>query len=151
MKTKIFVLYCLFVLFNLTGCSNNDGPRTEYVEGTVIFNGEPLSKALVAFHPVNDTGIAATGTTNEQGIFRLTSLRGGTKDAGAVAGEYRVAISRNKDEPSSFREEESADGRISKIPVFESLIPKKYNHPAKSGLTVTVEKKKNQFQFSLEK
>jgi hypothetical protein len=151
MKTNFFVLYCLLVLFHLTGCSNNNGPKTEYVEGNVTFNGQPLSKALVVFHPVNNTGIPASGTTNEQGIFRLTSLRGGAKDAGAVAGEYRVTVSRNKDEPSSFREEKSADDRISKIPVFESLIPVKYNNPTKSGLTATVEKKKNQFQFSLEK
>jgi hypothetical protein len=151
MKTKNFVLYCLLVLFHLTGCSNNDGPRTEYVEGNITFNGQPLSKALVVFHPVDSTGIAASGTTNEQGIFRLTSLRGGAKDAGAVAGEYRVTVSRDKDEPSSFREEKSADDRISKIAVFESLIPAKYNNPAKSGLTVTIEKKKNLFQFSLKK
>jgi hypothetical protein len=150
MKTKIFVFYCLFVLFCLTGCSKNDGPKTEYVEGNVTFNGQPLSKCLVVFHPVNESGVAASGTTNEQGIFRLTSLRGGAKDAGAVVGEYRVAVSRDKDEPSSFREEKNAGG-TEKIPVFESLIPLKYNDPTKSGLTATVEKKKNQFQFTLEK
>ncbi|MDR3196641.1 MAG: hypothetical protein LBU34_02125, partial [Planctomycetaceae bacterium] len=72
------------------------------------------------------------------------------KDAGTVAGEYRVVFSRDKDEPSSFREEKNAGG-TEKIPVFESLIPIKYNDPTKSGLTATVEKKKNQFQFSLEK
>jgi hypothetical protein len=150
MKTKFFVLYCLLVLFSFIGCSNSNVPRTEYVEGTVTFNGQPLSKALVVFHPVNDAGIAASGTTNEQGIFRLTSLHGGTKDSGAVAGEYRISISRNKDEPSSFREEKNPGG-INKIPLFESLIPVKYNNYNKSGLTATVEKKKNQFQFSLEK
>jgi hypothetical protein len=149
MKTKNFVLYCLLVLFGFIGCSNSDGPKTEYVEGNVTFNGQPLPKALVVFHPVNDTGIAASGTTNEQGIFRLTSLRGGAPNAGTVVGEYRVSVSRNKDEPASFREEKNASG-TDKIPVFESLIPIKYNNPAKSGLTATVEKKKNQFQFSLE-
>jgi hypothetical protein len=85
MKTKFFVLYCLFVLFSFIGCSKSDGPRTEYVEGNVTFNGQSLSKALVVFYPVNDSGIAASGTTNEHGIFRLTSLRGGAKDAGAIA------------------------------------------------------------------
>jgi hypothetical protein len=150
MKTKFSVLYCLLALFSFLGCSNSDGPRTEYVEGNVTFNGQSLSKALVVFHPVNDVGIAASGTTNEQGIFRLTSLRGGAGNAGAVAGEYRVSISRDKDEPSSFREEKNAGG-TEKIPIFESLIPVKYNDPTKSGLTATVEKKKNQFQFSLEK
>ncbi|MDR2117126.1 MAG: carboxypeptidase-like regulatory domain-containing protein [Planctomycetaceae bacterium] len=134
----------------MAGCSKNDGPKTEYVEGNVTFNGQPLSKCLVVFHPVNESGVAASGITNEQGIFRLTSLRGGTKDGGAIAGEYRVAVSRDKDEPSSFREEKNAGG-TDKIPVFESLIPLKYNDPAKSGLTATVEKKKNQFQFALEK
>jgi hypothetical protein len=150
MKTKFLVFYFLFTLFNFVGCSKTDGPKTEYVEGNVTFNEQPLLNALVVFHPINDTGIAASGTTNEQGIFRLTSLRGGAKDAGAVAGEYRVSISRNKDEPSSFREEKNAGG-IEKIPVFESLIPVKYNDPTQSGLTATVEKKKNKFQFSLEK
>ncbi|MDR2756129.1 MAG: carboxypeptidase-like regulatory domain-containing protein [Planctomycetaceae bacterium] len=150
MKTKIFVLYCLFIVFCFAGCAKNDGPRTEFVEGNITFDGQPLSKCLVVFHPVNDSGIAASGTTNEQGIFRLTSLRGGIKDAGAVAGEYRVSVSRDKEEPSSFREEKNAGG-TEKIPVFESLIPLKYNDPTKSGLTANVEKKKNQFQFSLEK
>jgi hypothetical protein len=151
MKTKFFILYCLFVLFSLTGCAKNDGPRTEYVEGYITFNGQPLSKCLVVFHPVNDLGIAASGTTNEQGMFRLTSLRGGIKDAGAVAGEYRVTILRDKDAPSSFREEKNAHGGTEKISIFESMIPVKYNDPIKSGLTALVEKKKNQFQFSLEK
>jgi hypothetical protein len=151
MKTKFFVFYCLLAaLFCLTGCSKHDGPQTEYVEGSVTFDGQPLSKCLVVFNPVDSTGIAASGTTNEQGIFRLTSLRGGAQNAGTVAGEYRIAFSRDKDEPSSFREEKNVGG-ISKMPVYESLIPKKYNDPAKSGLTATVEKKKNRFQFSLEK
>jgi hypothetical protein len=150
MKTKNFVLYCLLILFSFIVCSKTDGPQPEFVEGNVTFNGQPLTNALVVFHPVYDTGIAASGTTNEQGIFQLTSLRGGGKNAGTVAGEYRVSISRNKDEPVSFREEKNAGG-TEKIPIFDSLIPVKYNDPAKSGLTATVEKKKNQFQFSLEK
>lgn len=142
-------LSALFAVSVLAGCQNK-GPDVSYVEGVVTFDGQPLSKAQVVFIPVTDAGIAASGFTDNNGVYKLTSLRGGAKDAGAMPGEYTVTFSRDKDEPSSFRDEDSPEGKV-KMPVYESLIPMKYNDPKASSLTATVEKKKNKIDFTLEK
>jgi hypothetical protein len=150
LKTKLLFPFFLLGILYFNGCAKSNGLNVEYVEGVVTFEGQPLSKAMIVFQPEKENGLAASGFTDERGVFRLTSLRGGAKNAGAVVGTYNVSVSRDKDEPSSFREEKVAGG-INKIPVYESLIPLKYKNSKTSGLTAVVEKKKNKFEFLLEK
>jgi hypothetical protein len=70
------------------GCG---GDRPVAVKGVVNLDGSPLAGATVTFLPVGDSGRPATGETNQEGVFRLTSLK---IDDGAYPGEYRVIITK---------------------------------------------------------
>jgi hypothetical protein len=78
---------CLGVL----GCGGSvGGPKPVKVKGTVTLDGQPLPDATVTFLPTNkDEGKQATGMTNSQGSFELTTYS--TAD-GAIPGEYSVVV-----------------------------------------------------------
>lgn len=59
------------------------------VEGTVLLDGKPLAGATVTLIPARHAGKAASGVTNQDGVFRVTTDQ--TED-GAPRGEYRVII-----------------------------------------------------------
>jgi hypothetical protein len=67
------------------GCGNQNLSK---VEGLVTLDGVPLSRATVSFMPVGQ-GRAASGLTDGNGYFRLTTFR---TDDGALAGDYRVIV-----------------------------------------------------------
>jgi hypothetical protein len=80
------VLYLLpFALATCTACSGR-----HVVQGKVIYQGNPVKGAVVAFHPEGGDWKSArhTGVTGEDGTFTLTT----GKEDGALAGEYRVTI-----------------------------------------------------------
>jgi hypothetical protein len=65
------------------------------VSGVVTLDGKPLANAIVAFSPIAkpgevNAGDGATGKTNANGEYSLTTSRG---MAGAQTGNYRVRIS----------------------------------------------------------
>ena len=138
----------LFLFLCFCGCGEK-GPNVQFVEGIVTFESKPLSNVLVVFHPKSNDAVAASGFTDDKGVFRLTALQGGANNAGAPLGEYAVTFARDKDEPTSYKEVKEAAG-TERVPVFDSLIPMRYNDPKTSGVSVTVEKKKNRFEFTLE-
>jgi hypothetical protein len=74
------------VLVTSAGCGG--GSKPVKVEGTVTLDGKPLPRATVSFMPVGE-GRAASGETDADGIFRLTTFR--TND-GALPGEYKVIV-----------------------------------------------------------
>ncbi|MDR2439705.1 MAG: hypothetical protein LBE12_10110 [Planctomycetaceae bacterium] len=134
------------------GCVSSE-LSVHFVEGTVVFNDQPLSDALISFIPkTGGNGIPAIGKTDENGHFLLTSMQGGQPNRGAVAAEYIVVITKNKDKPSRIEYSRDIDGKPMEIGIYESLVPEKYTLPTTSNLIVTVEKKKrNQFNFILDK
>src|SRR5262245_12374499 len=67
------------------GCGQG---KTVKVEGVVTLDGKPLPAATVTFVP-DGNGRAASGRTDQDGIFRLTTFR---TDDGAVPGEYKVTV-----------------------------------------------------------
>jgi hypothetical protein len=67
------------------GCGNQSLSK---VEGVVTLDGAPLSDATVSFMPVGN-GRAASGLTDSNGYFRLTTFR---TDDGALAGDYKVIV-----------------------------------------------------------
>ena len=137
-----------FVLCFCVGCGTST-LKTYPVEGTVTFDGKPLDRAFVVFHPAAEEGIGAFGTTDAQGNFNLTSLRGGLSGKGAVDGNYVVTITRDKDEPSRYREDVTPNG-IERVPIYDSLIPVHYGSPKESKFSATVVKEKNKIDFLLE-
>ncbi len=67
-----------------TGCS-----RLVKVEGTVTLDGKPLEGATVTFVPASGEGKAVGGSTDKDGVFRLTTDKYGD---GIARGEYNVVI-----------------------------------------------------------
>jgi hypothetical protein len=75
------------------------------VAGKVLLDGQPLAKANVVFVPVNKKGQKATGTTNEDGTFELTTGR----KKGAFPGEYKIVITKKVAGKSVLRAEYGAE------------------------------------------
>jgi uncharacterized protein (TIGR03067 family) len=77
------------------------------VEGWVTLNGKPLANATVVFVPVDKKGQKATGTTNKNGEYKLTTH--GKK--GALSGKYKVIITKdiqgNPVLPARYRSEKT--------------------------------------------
>lgn len=110
------VLY-LVVTTTLVGCSDGRPTRVA-VSGTVLIDGQPLTRGIIQFVPEGTR--PAAGKIDEQGRFTLTSYDGGD---GVVLGTHRVMVA-------------------AKEMVGESkakwLAPPKYADFRKSGLTVEV-------------
>ena len=75
----------------IAGCSKarNDGrPQPVPVSGKVVFEGKPISGAVVAFAPQDHT-YAATARTDAEGAFKLQTF---DVADGAVPGKFRVVV-----------------------------------------------------------
>jgi hypothetical protein len=87
-RTEVWAAAALLLL--AAGCA----PKVEYapVQGTVTLDGEPLAGVSVWFFPEKEGGQDlphATGTTDESGVYRLTSNNG---KPGGVVGKHRVVV-----------------------------------------------------------
>lgn len=147
------------VLGTLTqfGCGGGDSEHeTEYVEGVVTLDDKPVPGATVTFAPVDDSqGVPATGITDENGKYKLTTIGGGTAgeaEAGTVAGEYYVGVKKSEF-PKQVEDVNDPDYGKAPDPKKSNItyiVPKKYNNPRKSKLKITVEKgKKNDIPIEL--
>jgi hypothetical protein len=145
----------------LLGCGETGGPAVEYVEGVVTLDGKPIEGVNVSFSPTKpDAGTPAVGTTDANGVFKLTAVQGGKVGGGAGVGDYQVTFSKVKatggmrtdvkpGDPDYGKESASARPGPSKI---EYEVPQKYENAATSGFTAKVEKgtnKGDKFKFDL--
>ena len=164
--------YCFLVLglaacaLAVTGCSGDDGRvmlDTEYVEGVVTLDGEPVPDATVTFVPVDTTqGMSATGRTDEQGVYKLTAVGSGEAtgeaEAGTLPGEYQVGVIKTISD-SLLTEEEAEEQGVEYVAptraeelaadVVTFVVPKKYNNPRQSELKVTVQEGDNEIPIEL--
>lgn len=111
-----------FVVF-VVACSGDKGPPRFPVQGRVFVDGKAAHRAIVWFHPVDPVEPGSPrprGIVDQAGEFRM-----GTYDSkdGVPAGKYRVAIAWTGPVKSGDQ-----DG--------PSLIPFRYQDPAKSGIPV---------------
>jgi hypothetical protein len=151
MKRTCAILALLAVL----GCSGEvklEG--TSVVSGTVKQKGTPLAGATVSFSPVGQgAGKAASGTTDAQGQFTLTTLKAGD---GALPGEYQVTVVKNESVGKAYSQEESQQyymkhQKMPPAPATKSIVAEKFTKAATSGLTASVKKgTKNEFTFEVE-
>lgn len=102
------------------GCSN-----LVDVRGEVTLDGQPLPDAQVMFVPAG--GRPATGKTDAQGKFRLTTNSAGD---GLAPGSYTVTVTANKVEYQQQPGSES--GYVEKL-IW--LAPERYSRPAEANLT----------------
>lgn len=87
---------CLLGVCTLsTGCGKS-GPEFAPVEGTVLVKGKPHRGLVVRFLPDSEKGnnlsAIATGTTDEQGKYKLQYNDKGKEGPGAPVGWHRVLI-----------------------------------------------------------
>src|SRR5262245_47737825 len=68
-----------------TGC----GAKPIPTKGVVLCDRKPLANAAVMFHAQDPDGRDATGQTDANGVFELTTFR--LKD-GALPGSYKVTV-----------------------------------------------------------
>src|SRR5262249_55808115 len=105
--------------------------RLAPVSGRVTMDNRPLAHAEVSFYPVGSGKEApyASGTTDEEGNYRLEAVVGGGKWTGAVVGENHVRISVDKRNRGKKLRPNELRGPF-------DLVPARYN--TDSTLTCTV-------------
>lgn len=150
-------------LLAVGGCGGSESgfPKTYPVTGVVKVDGKPVEGAIVTFQLENAQG-NAIGNTDAKGEFSLSTYR---PNDGAVAGQYRVAITKpaeggtaagdtpppgqiaSADLPSDYAPpaKPAANGGAKK-----NEVPSKYANDQTSGLRATVATSgKNYFEFDL--
>ncbi len=126
----------------LIGCGGPATPSTSKVTGTVTYKGAPLANVNVTFTP--EEGRPGTGTTDDQGRYRLTTFE---PNDGAVPGTHRVTITPGPTSEPPPMPESSEQARAS---APAAPFPARYMRPDDSGLTATVESgKTGEFDFNL--
>jgi len=151
----VYVAAVLFASASLVGCGGgggaSTGPKTYPVSGTVTQGGKPLDGATIQFVLADGKGGAA-GKTDSNGRYTLSTAKPGD---GAVAGQYKVAISK-------FEQPAAAAGGTSEkdyvppkegetAPAPKNLLPAKYASPNTSGLTATVKDSgENKIDFTVD-
>ena len=153
-----FYRFCTLLLFVfslafLSGCSR--GPVVNYVEGIVTLDGEPISGIDVSFVPAveasdpNDLTAAlwASGRTEADGTYKLSTTRGSAVDRGTTVGSYKVALVKKEINFSGGNPQTGSMG----TPSIIYHIPAVFEDQETSGITVEVVKGRNIFNFALKK
>ena len=108
------------LLLTAAGCGGQGRPVK--VEGVVTLDGHPLPGATVTFAPdPPESGRAASGRTDADGSFRLTTFQ---SDDGALPGEYKVIVVAGEvpeekfvgRDPQTFSNEEKREQRLKMSP-----------------------------------
>jgi hypothetical protein len=150
MKHFIFCALALCVI--LTGCSPSGSRiKTEYVEGTVSVDGTPLPEATITFSPAAEGGESASGYSDTNGKYTLSSTNGDT-GKGAVAGDYKVTVSKvavtvlEKGDPKAKKDPRTGEELLTQT---EQLAHNVYLKADTTPLKVTVAKGKNKLDLEL--
>ena len=139
---RFICVLCIALFLPLTGCPG--GLKVNYVEGVVKHDGVPLEGATVNFSPKTEgQGMLASGTTDANGVYKLTVLQGGAVGRGTVEGEYMVSVSKKTTDPIRMDPPPPAYAGSANIPIYGYVFPRKYTNSNTSGLTATVKKGKN--------
>lgn len=130
-------LWVAALLACVVGCGGSSRPEPAPVSGTVTYNGKPVAHATVMFTPKSG-GASATGKTDENGKFTLTTFEPGD---GAIVGEHVVTVTYTGPEGAEAENPESPEAYGAppeKAQEEKSPIPTRYANPKTSGLTFEV-------------
>ena len=142
---RCFLLLPLLMFALAIGCEKGRGLPVNYVEGVVLFDGEPLEGATITFVPKTESKDieAAAGRTDASGKYTLTSMNG-DPGKGALAGEYVVLVNKLINlSPPGFNPADPTP------PPTKRVTPIVYNDRLKSPLNTSVVKGKNKCDFEL--
>lgn len=137
----------------IAGCgpsTPSNRPKTNVVTGKVAYKGAPVEGATVSFVPSDAKGKGAVGMTDASGQYKLTTFGSGD---GAVAGSYRVSISKTVAKKRDLTEEQEKEYMAKNIPLpppeVKDELPVKFKQDASSGLTADVKDGGGTFDFDL--
>lgn len=143
-------LVCLvFCLLCSVGCGPRSRVPINYVEGVVTVDGTPRKGVSVIFIPPGvDPGYeGAAGTTDENGVFKVTSLNG-LPEKGAMAGDFSVIFYLT--ELKKFDKPVYDDTLAMMVrEKMVNVLPPKYQNDETTPIKATVVKGKNHFEFAL--
>jgi hypothetical protein len=74
------------VLAVIFGCGSTDGLNRQAISGTVMLDGQPISKGAILFEPAAEETGTAVGATIRQGAFVIS------RHEGPVPGAYLVRV-----------------------------------------------------------
>jgi hypothetical protein len=132
------------------GCSKSQVIKTNIVTGNVTLDGQPLSNAYVNFNPKGSEGNAAYGITNENGTYKLQTLRG-EADAGTTPGEYIVTIHKSVSEQTGKKIIDQDTKELVHELKTKEIVPDIYKNSQKTKLTaVVIDGQINIFDFELQ-
>jgi hypothetical protein len=125
-------LFSALALVLVMGCNRTLPPNRELqpVKGKVVLaDGTPLRWGTIILHPVGTSnGNEAQGTINSEGVFGIRTYAR-DRDDGAVEGEYTVTI-------ETYRGPQARPNEVTEV-------PKKYENPNTSGLTLEIKSGEN--------
>ncbi|OWK46803.1 hypothetical protein [Fimbriiglobus ruber] len=134
----------LMLAVSFAGCSGR--PAVGKVKGTVTLDGKPLPRGSITFETTGQR--PAMGTIENGEIIAVTLYDPGD---GAVVGPNKVGIV-STDEvygPSGIPNPGEKEPPKAKMIVYSSAVPKQYNDPGTSQLTVDIKKGENVVEFKL--
>ena len=143
-KKMVLFFLCLAIPFLGFGCKKS-GLDTQYVEGVVTVDGQPAKGVQLRFVP-KDPGNTeeASGTTDEKGVYKLTSTTGEI-EKGAVIGEYAVMASMLDKTPVGPQREGV------EVLSYKELLPRVYLDKSSTPLSASIKKGKNlELNFAIE-
>ena len=85
----VFLVALLSALYSFLFERPKRAPRLVPARVVVTLDGEPVSRAVVAFYPLERDGLPAFATTNSKGVAELSTF---VRRDGARVGDYRVVI-----------------------------------------------------------
>ena len=156
--SKLTLLLAVLSL-SFTGCGYRR-PAQVKTTGTVTLDGEPVANAALMFIP--DSGRPASGNTNTNGEFQISSFGG---NDGLPAGNYRVTVTKlvlkdkfqrqlenleKQAEEAAEEDEESVAFDIEFADnAYENKLPEKYAELDTTDITVTITKQQEPLVISL--
>lgn len=124
-------------LVSLTACSQSDEWSEKRLKvykagGVVLQDGKPCADAVVTFFS-DSNSISATGRSNAEGKFQLTTYNEGD---GAVEGGHKVTVVKREFVEQKTKYDSANERSVALVP--KEILPKKYMTPTTSGLAFSV-------------
>lgn len=144
-KCSCLLMLAMFAgLVSMPGCAGGgaegdaDRPARTPAAGKVSYKGSPVEGATVVLSPTAEGGKPASGLTDATGMFVLRTFE---TDDGAIAGDYKVTVTKLKKQTSVIADMDSPDydpeaADDSAGP--EHLLPEKYSSAKTSDLKATI-------------